>query len=258
MARIESDDVGRALSALGLDETEARLYALLVERGPSTVGALAPAAGLSRTKAYGVLDGMVARGLATMATDRPRTYAAADPDRLVRRRSKDLGSASRVIRSKLVPLFDGRPPEVGQSSLQGIAVLRRAEEMLGRARTEIVLAAAFLPREAAARLAPALREVHARGVRVRTVMSRSLMEDGCIRRLGGVVDCRVTSGPRAGMLIIDDEEVLIGTLSRGSPRGGGEGRGARAPDRLTGIWSRDAELVKLQRMAFDRMYSEGG
>jgi len=263
MARSTSDDIERALLAMGLDEKEAHLYALLVERGPSTVGALAPAAGLSRTKAYSVLDGMVAQGFATMAADRPRTYAAADPDRLVRRRSQDLGSASRVIRSKLVPLFDGRPPEVGQSSLQGIAVLRRAEEMLGRAKNEIVLVAAFLPREAASMLAPALREVHARGVRVRTVMSRSLMEDGRLRRLGGVVDCRVRSGPRAGMLIVDDQEVLIGSLSeRCSPdgraaRGGGGGGRGRDSDRLTGIWSRDAELVKLQRMAFDRLYSEG-
>jgi len=258
MVRSSSYDIGRALLAMGLDEMEARLYALLVERGPSTVGALAPAAGLSRTKAYGVLDGMVARGFATMVADRPRTYAAADPDRLVRRRSQDLGSASRVIRSKLVPLFDGHPPEVGQSSLQGIAVLRRAEEMLGRAKSEIVLAATFLPREAASRLAPALREVHARGVRVRTVMSRSLMEDGRLRRLGGVVDCRVTSGPRAGMLIVDDEEVLIGTLSERCPSDGRAGRGGhRASDRLTGIWSRDSELVKLQRMAFDRLYNEG-
>ena len=257
MARSTSDDIGRALLAMGLDEKEARLYALLVERGPSTVGALAPAAGLSRTKAYGVLDGMVVQGLATMAADRPRTYAAADPDRLVRRRSHDLGTAARVIRSRLVPLFGGRVPEADQSSLLGIAVLRRAEEMLGRAKREIVLVATFLPREAASRLAPALREVHARGVRVRTVMSRSLMEDGRLRRLGGIMDCRITSGPRAGMLIIDDAEVLIGMLSEGCATDGRAPRGGRTSDRLTGIWSRDTELVKLQRLVFDRLYSEG-
>jgi hypothetical protein len=64
------------------------------------------------------------------------------------------------------------------------------------------------------------------------------------------------------MLIVDDQEVLIGSLpERCSPDGraarrGGGGRGQDS-DRLTGIWSRDAELVKLQRMAFDRLYGEG-
>ena len=262
------DDVVLALGALGLGEGEARLYRLLVERGPSTVGALAPAAGLSRTKAYGVLDGMVARGLAALVADRPRTYAAADPDAVLRRASEDLGSAERVVRRRLVPRFRAQEGRTRQSTLRGMAVMRRAEEMLARAKHEIVLVATFLPHDLAVPLAASLRDVRARGVRVRTVVTQALMDDRRLRALRGAVDLRVTSAPRAGMLIVDDQEVLIGSFgAEGDEEGedegdagdalaaSGAGQGAHA--RIRGIWSRDLELIKLQRLVFERLYSQG-
>ena len=262
------DDIDLALGALGLGEEEARLYRLLVERGPSTVGALAPAAGLSRTKAYGVLDGMVARGLASMVGDRPRTYAAADPDSVLRRRSEVLGSAERLVRRRLVPRFRAQEGRARQSTLRGMAVMRRAEEMLARAKHEIVLVATFLPHDLAVPLAASLRDVHERGVRVRTVVTQALMDDRRLRALRGAVDLRVTSAPRAGMLIVDDEEVLIGSFGAegDDDEDGGvdedgaldakeAGQGAHA--RIRGIWSRDLELIKLQRLVFERLYSQG-
>jgi sugar-specific transcriptional regulator TrmB len=255
-----ADDVEWALSALGLGREEAQLYTILVERGPSTVGALAPVAGLSRTKAYHVLDGMVAGGLATLVSERPRTYAAADPDRMVRRRSEDLGSARRVVRSKLVPKFRAQHQLVRDASLTGLAVLRRAEEMLVRARRETVLVATFLPREMAIRLTDSLREVHARGVRVRTVVSEALMDDSRLRALRGFLDFRVTKTPRAGMLIVDDEEILIGSLGDGpAPDGDADRADGPEPDygRIHGIWSRDSELIKLQRLVFEGLYGQG-
>ncbi len=256
------DEVRRALGALGLSEEESRLYRLLVERGPSTVGALAPSAGLSRTKAYGVLDGMVERGLAALVGDRPRTYAAADPDTVLRRRSEDLGSAERVVRRRLVPQYRAQEGRARQSTLRGMAVMRRAEEMLARAKHEIVLVATFLPHDLAVGLAGSLKDVRARGVRVRTVMTEALMEDRRLRALRGAVDLRVTATPRAGMLIVDDEEVLIGSL--GEEGDDDEGEALDASDardgphaRIRGIWSRDLELIKLQRLVFERLYSQG-
>jgi len=262
MAARSRDDVEQALGALGLGDEEARLYMLLVERGPGTVGALAPAAGLSRTKAYGVLDRMVARGLASLVGDRPRTYAAADPDTVLRRRSEDLGSAERIVRSRLVPQFRAQEGRARQTTLRGMAVLRQAEEMLGRAKHEIVLVATFLPQDLAVQLAMSLRDVRARGVRVRTLVTHALMRDRRLRALRGDVELRVTAARRAGMLIIDNEEVLIGSFGAEGDEEGGEARGALegqgvAQPGIRGIWSRDLELIKLQRLVFDRLYGQG-
>jgi sugar-specific transcriptional regulator TrmB len=248
-------DVDWALLAIGLDVEEARLYRSLVSRGPSTVGSLAPEAGISRTKAYSVLDRMVAKGIANRTSDHPRTYCAVNPERLLRRRQEDFGSASETIRLQLLPLFQERDARSRHLSLRGSAVFRRAEDMLSRAKRDIVIVATFVPQEFSSRLATLIGEVHERGVRVRTVVGEALAESDMLGRLRGLADVKVRKVPNAGMLIVDDEEVLIGSFS--------------APEELTdegrpgdytmlqGLWSRDLELIKLQRMLFEDLYRKG-
>jgi sugar-specific transcriptional regulator TrmB len=234
---------------MGLHDAEARLYQLLVSKGPCTVGFISPLAGLSRTKAYSVLDRMVRDGYAILVTDRPRTYAAVHPKRLIERRTEDFGSATEVIRSELFPVYSTQNSSDMQMNLKGVAVLRRAEDMLRKAKREIIIVGSFLPREVGSRMTSTLKEMHARGVNIKTVVSEAIAEEGKLGFLKGLIDLRVTNVPNAGVLIVDDEEVLIGSME--------EDATGDAYSRLRGIWSRDLELVKLQRMLFDRLYSQG-
>jgi len=233
----------RALVALGLEPIEARVYMELVRKGPRTVGLLAPATGLSRTKAYSVLDGMVAKGTAVLVTHRPRTYTAVDPEKLLRRKMDDLGSAKAVIDGGLVPLYREQGDR-GDVSLMGGAVIQRTEEMLRRARRDIVFVVGFVPKEAVARMTGLIDEVRERGVRVRTVVSDVLVDSVLLAKLKNLTELRVRRMPNAGMLIVDDEEVLIGSNDE-------EGSS------IKGLWSRDRELIKLQRMLFEDIYERG-
>jgi len=237
------EEYERALIALGLEPVEAQVYLEMVRKGPRTVGLLAPATGLSRTKAYSVLDGMVARGTAVLVTHRPRTYTAVDPRALLQRRMEALGSAKQTIEEGLVPLYREQEDR-GNVSLMGTAVLQRTEEMLQRARRDIVFVAGFVPKEAVARMTGLIDEVRERGVRVRTVVSDALVDSTLLARLRAVTELRVRRTPNAGMLIVDDEEVLIGTNAEGGSD-------------IKGLWSRDRELIKLQRMLFEDIYERG-
>jgi sugar-specific transcriptional regulator TrmB len=241
-------EVERALLSLGLEAEEARLFRLLVTQGPCTVARLAPAAGLSRTKVYSVLDGMVAKGHAVLVADQPRTYGAIDPEVLIERRMVDLGSARAIIETELSPLYDDQDRS-SSMSLRGRAALRLTEDMLRRAKRDIVFVISFVPKGAVSSITTLLDEVRARGVRVRTVVSDALIDSALLGRLRSLSELRVGKVPRAGMLIVDDEEVLIGSLD--------DGAGPETGGIIHGLWSRDRELIKLQMRLFEDIYEEG-
>lgn len=245
-------DVDWALRALGLEPDEARLYRTLVARGPSTVGAIAPAVDMSRTKSYSVLGTMVAKGYVEQVGEHPKTYMAVDPKVLTKGRIEDLKSAEAVIVDSLLPLYYDHQDTSRSMSLRGSAVFRRTEEMLRRAKGEVVFVATFIPSGLVSRLTSLFNEVHDRGVRVRTVVSETLAESELVRRLRSITEVRVRNVPNAGLLIVDDQEVLIGSLP------GTEETGATQPGYgVTGHWSRDTELIKLHRMLFENLYSSG-
>jgi sugar-specific transcriptional regulator TrmB len=248
------EDLDWALLAIGMEMDEARIYQVMVTRGPSTVGDMAALAKLSRTKTYSVLDGMVAKGFAEMVSEHPRTYFALDPDMLLDRRIKDLGSARKVIQKELSPLFDEYRVPGRNVSLRGAAVLSRMEEMLKRAKGEIVFVVTFVPTELSSRFASILDDLHARGVKARTVVSEAVVESVMLDRLRRFTDLRIRKVPNAGMLIVDNEEVLIGSLDSSSSLRGG----SASPYRLHGLWSEDSELIKLQRMLFEEIYQGEG
>lgn len=248
-----SSDLDTALQAMGMDAEEARLYTILVATGPNTVGSIAPAAGLSRTKAYSVLDRMVTKGYLELVADHPKTYSPTDPMELLRRRVEELGIARHVIEEEVLPILEQQGSRSRNLSLRGSAVFSRAEEMVKRAKREIVLVASFIPNEMTNRLANLLAELHSRGVKVRTVMSDAVSDSALLAKLRNLTDLRVRKVPNAGMLIVDDEEVLIGSMA--SPHGSSDGRDPVA--RIHGLWSRDRELISLQRMLFEDIYGEG-
>ena len=251
-------NVERALQAIGLADDEARMYGLLVARGESTVGALAPLAGLSRTKAYTLLDRMVAKGLAERVGDHPRTYMATDPELLLMLRMQDLGSARKLIETELVPLYSRHRGQARQITLLGTAVLRRAEEMLGRAKREIAIVTTFIPKEILHRLTGVMAELRARGVRIRTVVSDALIDAEVLAKLRSLTELRIRSVPNAGLIIVDDEEVLIGSLVDPEEGGSGHLGAGAAPPVLTGLWSQNLELIKLHRLLFEDLYGQEG
>ena len=127
--------------------------------------------------------------------------------------------------------------------------------MLTRAKRDIVIVATFVPQEFSSRLATLIGEVHDRGVRVRTIVGEALAGSEMLGKLRGLADVRVREVPNAGMLIVDDEEVLISSFS--APDEASDEGTTADYTMLQGLWSRDLELIKLQRMLFEDLYRKG-
>ncbi len=72
------------LKDLGLNEEEARVYAALLELGPSIVTPVASLAKVNRTTCYNILESLVNKKMASKASYRGKlSYSAEDPTRLV-------------------------------------------------------------------------------------------------------------------------------------------------------------------------------
>jgi sugar-specific transcriptional regulator TrmB len=72
-----------ALVGLGLTSYEAQAYVALTRRARATGAEAARLAGVPRQRIYDVLEGLVARGLASVEPGRPARYAAVPPEEAV-------------------------------------------------------------------------------------------------------------------------------------------------------------------------------
>lgn len=92
----------RPLDALGISETEERVYEYLLANPGATVSEIASALDHSPAKVQRLLDAIEAKGLATHSPQQPRRYIAAAPDiameALVLRRQEDLQLARARIK----------------------------------------------------------------------------------------------------------------------------------------------------------------
>lgn len=80
----------KLLDSLGLNETEASVYATILTTGGMEPAALAKAAGVKRTTAYSVARGLVEKGLLIEdATRRPRVFTPASPEQVLALVEKD-------------------------------------------------------------------------------------------------------------------------------------------------------------------------
>ncbi len=76
-------DAIQKLIAGGLSENEAKIYLALLELGKGTVSEITRKANLNRTTGYDVLDGLVAKNLASVSGKEPKQeYVAESPDNL--------------------------------------------------------------------------------------------------------------------------------------------------------------------------------
>ncbi len=68
---------------MGLTQTEARLYLALVRLGPSHYRSLIGETGISYGKIHSVLKKLVGKGFAKSVAERPKTFLAADPSKVL-------------------------------------------------------------------------------------------------------------------------------------------------------------------------------
>ncbi len=160
------------LKDLGFTEYEAKAYLALLKGPPATAYAVARDSGVPRSKVYGVLEGMVGRGVAFVSHGEPVGYAPLSPRELVRARRREAETVLSAAEEGLEGWAErgdgvGGPGEERIWDIKGRReVLSRLKELVGQAEERILLQ---IWREDAPELEGELREAASRGVQITVV-----------------------------------------------------------------------------------------
>ena len=84
------EELSSRLGKFGLGRYEARAYLSLIAHGYGTADTISETAGIPRTSAYTVLEGLIAKGFAIATLGRPRIYKPESPSKVKSRFSKEL------------------------------------------------------------------------------------------------------------------------------------------------------------------------
>jgi len=95
------------LKDLGLSETEALIYELLLEKGPSTGAALTKEAGIGRGNVYNTLASLKARALVREEVGPKNIFTAVDPENL-----RELALRKRAAADQLVRQLESVMPDL--------------------------------------------------------------------------------------------------------------------------------------------------
>ncbi len=142
---MKKEDLLVLLKDLGFTEYEAKAYLALLKGSPATAYAVARDSGVPRSKVYGVLEGMVGRGVAFVSHGEPAGYAPLPPRELVRarrREAEDVLSAAEEGLEGWAEREDGTAG-TGEERIWDIKgrreVLSRLRELVGRAEERVLL-----------------------------------------------------------------------------------------------------------------------
>lgn len=252
-------DDGERLVDLGLTGYEASAYLALTRRGRASGAEVARLAGLPRQRIYDVLDGLVARGLASVEPGRPARYAAVAPQEAVtlllgahRTRLEQLERDAAETIARLTPAFragrdENDPLSYVEVLREPAAISKRFEELEASAEREILV---FTKPPYAVEPAENVAGLHLleRRIEARSVYERSVYDDAervtAIRRF-------VSAGEQARVvddlplkLVLIDERVAMFTME--DPVAGTPG--------LTIMLVEHAALARLLKLAFERLW----
>lgn len=238
------------LNDLGLDRDEASLYKQLVSIGSGTVGKLSAMTSYSRTKVYSIVDKLASKGWITSIFDKPKTYAAVDPKEVVKRKKETMNASSEGIIAELSPLYERTETDLSEIvTYRGTKVIKKVTEMLDGARKEVNIVTAFLPADSLKMVAPTFRKLKNRGVKINILVSDRLKGLEIIETMKNEANIDFASIPDAGLLIVDGEEILLGSK---------EGKDKEETNDLLGIWTRSKELVTFLQIVIRGIYTPLG
>lgn len=207
------------LMQYGLTEYEARTYLALLTAGPATARDLANVSRVPRTKIYGVLEELHAKGLVQLLPERPRRFEAVPVEQYLGQFEQELHrkiERLRADRAAMAQEFTRPAPRAERAGNFNVVkgrknVTGRFLEMLHRAQGEVLIAgSASLP----ARLLYQLAELEAalkRGVKVRLVCALTPGNEGHVQALRNLVEVRGAKMPSAGSgtTVVDGKESLM-------------------------------------------------
>jgi sugar-specific transcriptional regulator TrmB len=250
------------LAQHGVPEKGARVYLAACRSGPQTASELARLSAVSRVEAYRFIKQLGADGLLQATGGRPQRFAALPPEELLDRWIRKASDRVRRLeqdRSKILTDWEEGRTEFDERDPRKFAVLEGRETIhrfllkrLGTAERQVLLSASSisLPRVIDAGTDRALREAHARGVKVRIVTEVNPQNLVDAKHLSSFAELRHSSGPVMNRSVVIDR---LGALVYVS---GEEGFG-RTGEEQVALWSSAPMFIQLARDYHRRLWAPG-
>ena len=237
----------RVLRELGLTAYESAVYLSLVEGGVMTASEVSESAVVPFSKVYEILNSLERKGWIDIERGRPSRYFAKSPVEAFESAKYKLEGKmrgwERAVIGELQPLYEKRElrekPDIW--ILRGEAnVLAKLREMLGKARSQVMVAAPFFARGLAEKAMPLLTSFRLGHVKV-LVMVAGEPESWGLKSLMGVIEVRGRDRMFGGGVIVDGEEALLFLGEEDKPS--------------LVIWSNHVGLVKFARDYFQYLWN---
>jgi sugar-specific transcriptional regulator TrmB len=247
------------LAQHGVPEKGARVYLAACRAGPQTASELARLSAVSRVEAYRFIKQLRADGLLQATGGRPTHFAAMPPNELLDRWIRKASERVRRMeqdRHKILTDWEDARTDLDERDPRKFAVLEGRETIhrflvkrLGTAEHSVFLSASgsALPSVIDVGTDRALREAHARGVKVRIVTEVYPQNLVDAKHLASFAELRHSAGPIMNRSVVIDR---VGSLVYVS---GEEGFG-RSGEEQVALWSSAPMFVQLARDYHRRLW----
>lgn len=250
MSLTVGEEAKKMLRELGLTAYETAVYISLVEKGVMTAGKVSESANVPFSKVYEVLNNLERKGWIDAERGRPSRYFAKPPLEALEAASRAfrerLQGWTRIFEQELQPLYERRElrekPDIW--ILRGEAsIVVKLQEMLRKARTEVMIAAPTFVRGLAEKAFPSLAGLRLSDVEV-LLMVEGKLEAWGLEKLAGIAEIRGRDDLFGGGVIVDGEEALLFLGEEGKPS--------------LVIWSNHLGLVKFAKDYFRYLWESSG
>lgn len=247
MSPAVGEDTRRVLRELGLTAYESAVYLSLVERGVMTASEVSERAAVPFSKVYEVLNSLGQKGWVDIERGRPSRYFAKAPTEALEaakgKLERKMHAWERVVVGELQPLYEKRElrekPDIWILRGEG-SVLAKLAEMLGVARSQVMVAAPHFARSLAEKAVPLLGSLKLNNVEV-LVMVAGRSKDWGLEELIGVVELRERDNLFGGGVIVDGREAMLFLGEEEKPS--------------LVVWSNHTGLVKFAKDYFQHLWN---
>jgi len=210
-----SEEAKRVLRELGLTEYETRAYLALLEKGVLTASQVSEYSGVPYSKVYETLGMLERKGWIETEQGRPgRHYPKAPSEALATvklQMEEKVKSWEKTILGDLQALYEKR--EIREKPdiwiLRGeFNILAKLEEMLDKARTELMVAAPAFAETLSGIFAPILMRLQGRGVKI-LFMAVGKAEKWDLQEIASIAEVRMRNHMFGGGVIVDGKEAVL-------------------------------------------------
>lgn len=207
------------LRRLGLTEYGARCYVALLSLKDAEAAAIAEAAEVPRTKVYAALKDLADDGWVVALGGRPVRYRPVAPEERIAAAEKRIAEEAEAATRELQARFTHASQMIPMTAflLRGRAALEaKSEELLVRAREELLLNLGFVLEGEERALAEAIRRARQRGVRVHLLLGPTVDA----RAFGdAAADARRAIFPFRGIVCDRRQALVVVPTGTGEPVG---------------------------------------